>query len=1529
MRKAFVEPVALPEPRFRDGLGIRYVRTDGTDGQVEVLRPLWDVGSMQATIRQRVTRLASFRQARFVPVRATEVPRDDVSTIEVVSDYVSGHRLSQYLEASREGTVSIATSTAIYVIRELLGALALLRESRGVTHGAVGPERMLITPKGRVVVADYVLGAAIERLDYTRPRLWREFRIPLTAGKGLPKLDDRADVMQVGMTALALLLGRPVELAEYPDRLGDLIASLGQASKAAGRSPVPAALIGWVKRAVFKDPNGKFGDVSDARLSLEAVISKLGAAVGGAAALKSLAEAFGRHAAAVEAEAAAAAAEVARRAALAAEEAEQAALQEQDADAAAAAPLTNLVPAFTSAPDAPGESAAARERSATKSEAVPATESEPPVGWRMPEAAPAEDTLPTSPLIPIDDPSGTPAAEAFAEELLDLAVLAASDDEAELCAAEPARAAETVEAPLEQAETTGPAEAAQASDAVVELVVDLRDLESAEAPEGSEAGLPQQPADTPAIVDAALAALESASATTPAACADALPEWRLLANPIGATAPTIDVEVPTETLEDLVAEFAAAMVVEEPSAAVAEPPALVEELPAAMADATALVEEPSAVVAEPPALVEELPAAMADATALVEEPSAVVAEPPALVQELPAAMADATALVEEPSAVVAEPPALVEELPAAMADAPAPVMEPPAALLEASVPALEVPAEFSVPAPVQRADEVPPPTEAPSILHEILGLQEAQAAAQAAAEVRPAPLPDIAAWGFVEELVHHDARFETRAPAEAELPDATTEEVHSPTPAAEVEAPPLAIAGASTPSADVPADAAAASVAVQSDAPPAADEVVPALPADWFIEVGRRASVPLPVPAARFEPEELPFVSAPPPPPPAEVHVPAHAEAFEEPAPSLPPATWRPELPALEEEPRGPVFPRVAPSVRRVRAEARRRRLARIGDSLVAAFQAIVGIFVAGGAAIASGTAAAAAGVVSVFAAAGRGVGLAGAAILAGAAALASALLRGIGGAIRATASGAAMLGRGAASGAAAGVRGVAALARAAGHGALGGARVLGRGILGAARAMGSVAHSAARVSTAVISAVAGGTGRALRALGTAGLAAAGMTAKAAAAIAGAAGGAFSSAARGLASGLGALGRSSVSAIAAAARGLASGLGALGRGSASALAAAARGTAAVSARGGRVAGRTVGQTASTAAAAGRALGRGTALGGRGIGRAAVAVPRTLYFVASDVADRLPRPIFRPWYLAAALAVIVAVAGVPYAKAWLVTLKPAAAGTIRIESRRPDALVTIDGVAQGRAPMTASIPVGRHRIEIAIAGETRAHDVDVAEGRETVLQAVGADVKATGSIHVTTDPAGVEVLVDGVLHGRSPLTVENLAEGAHTLLVRDGSGSVRQTVRVRADEALNAALQIRPGWLAVFAPVKLDILEDGRSIGSTEGGRILAAPGPHTIEVVSQAMGFRETRQVEVRPGGVAAVTIQMPPATIEVVAPADAEILVDGQSVGLAPLGPIQVAVGTREIVMRHPALGERRQIVMVAYNSPVRVVFE
>jgi hypothetical protein len=127
---------------------------------------------------------------------------------------------------------------------------------------------------------------------------------------------------------------------------------------------------------------------------------------------------------------------------------------------------------------------------------------------------------------------------------------------------------------------------------------------------------------------------------------------------------------------------------------------------------------------------------------------------------------------------------------------------------------------------------------------------------------------------------------------------------------------------------------------------------------------------------------------------------------------------------------------------------------------------------------------------------------------------------------------------------------------------------------------------------------------------------------------------------------------------------------------------------------------------------------------------------------------------------------------------------------------------------------------------------------------------------------------------------------------------------------------------------VFAPAELQILEAGVVVGTTESGRILVKPGDYVLDLVSERLGFRTTRTVEVKPGEVAVLNVELPPAPLEIVAPEGAELSIDGKSIGTAPLEAQSVAVGTCEVVMRHPVLGEQRQTTTVTYRTPNRVVF-
>ena len=60
--------------------------------------------------------------------------------------------------------------------------------------------------------------------------------------------------------------------------------------------------------------------------------------------------------------------------------------------------------------------------------------------------------------------------------------------------------------------------------------------------------------------------------------------------------------------------------------------------------------------------------------------------------------------------------------------------------------------------------------------------------------------------------------------------------------------------------------------------------------------------------------------------------------------------------------------------------------------------------------------------------------------------------------------------------------------------------------------------------------------------------------------------------------------------------------------------------------------------------------------------------------------------------------------------------------------------------------------------------------------------------------------------------------------------------------------------------------------------------------------------------------------------TVNVNAVPWAEVWMDGQRLGETPLGNVQVPIGTRELIFRHPEFGERRATVFVTLKEPARI---
>ena len=265
-------------PLFCDGLGDRVVAADGATGELlQILRvrpTLTAVPSFEFALRERAARLANFRHAYYARVRRIDRVQMPAPGLAIVSDHIEGTRLSDMLRSAGERNLQLDINTALCLIRQLVPAVALMHENaREVAHGLISPERLIVTPHARLVIVEHVLGAAIEQLQFTRERLWQEFRIALPSSAGLPRFDHRADVTGVGLVALALVIGRPLRADEYPHQIPALLNAARERTALGEEQPLSPPLRDWMARTLQLDPRRAFASAPEALAVLEDVVA--------------------------------------------------------------------------------------------------------------------------------------------------------------------------------------------------------------------------------------------------------------------------------------------------------------------------------------------------------------------------------------------------------------------------------------------------------------------------------------------------------------------------------------------------------------------------------------------------------------------------------------------------------------------------------------------------------------------------------------------------------------------------------------------------------------------------------------------------------------------------------------------------------------------------------------------------------------------------------------------------------------------------------------------------------------------------------------------------------------------------------------------------------------------------------------------------------------------------------------------------------------------------------------------------------
>jgi hypothetical protein len=281
----------METPCFIDGLGRRFATTGPRGERLETLRLCVEIPAgpeLQAAMVDRASGLADFEHPGFARVRRVErhgvAPRE---ALALVSEAVDGVRLSDLLRESERRGAGRDLDAAMHLLEQTVASVAALhRHSPDASHGTIGPERIVLRPDGTVTLVEHVLGGVLEGLRYSRLQLWALFRVPAPASASSARFDQQTDVVQLGVLALALLLGRVLRREEFPHALPAVLDEAASPDAGRGYPGCSRAIRGWIGRALQFEPRTAFRSATEAERALNAALREDGACRPSAAAVQ-------------------------------------------------------------------------------------------------------------------------------------------------------------------------------------------------------------------------------------------------------------------------------------------------------------------------------------------------------------------------------------------------------------------------------------------------------------------------------------------------------------------------------------------------------------------------------------------------------------------------------------------------------------------------------------------------------------------------------------------------------------------------------------------------------------------------------------------------------------------------------------------------------------------------------------------------------------------------------------------------------------------------------------------------------------------------------------------------------------------------------------------------------------------------------------------------------------------------------------------------------------------------------------------
>ncbi len=199
----------------------------------------------------------------------------------------------------------------------------------------------------------------------------------------------------------------------------------------------------------------------------------------------------------------------------------------------------------------------------------------------------------------------------------------------------------------------------------------------------------------------------------------------------------------------------------------------------------------------------------------------------------------------------------------------------------------------------------------------------------------------------------------------------------------------------------------------------------------------------------------------------------------------------------------------------------------------------------------------------------------------------------------------------------------------------------------------------------------------------------------------------------------------------------------------------------------------------------------------------------------------------------------------------------------------------------------------------------------------------APAKRSGTLDLRSTPDGAEVRIDGRSRGVTPLTLDDLAVGSHTLELQVANGTIRKSFVIAPDKTLQLNEAIFSGWLHVSSPIELKVAEKNEAIALDDSNQALLPPGPHEVRLTNRSLGFAEVHRVDIKPGATTSLVIAPSPSHLTLTSSLPADVTIDGEPAGPTPLTDHAIALGSRDITVRSTS-GEVKHLTLSVTVKPL-----